>query len=58
MPGRRKQKAQVASRSSNEIRALMLQYFYDRNTNATSARGRKGFSIKISDIRKELKASG
>src|SRR6266571_5331989 len=57
MPGRRKQKAQVASRSSNEIRALMLQYFYDRNTNATSARGRKGFSIKISDIRKELKAS-
>ncbi len=57
MSVRRKEKAQVASRSSNEIRALMLQYFYDRNTNATSARGRKGFSIKISDIRKELKAS-
>jgi len=35
----------------------MLQYFYDRNRNATSARGKKGFSVKISDIRKELKAS-
>ena len=34
----------------------MLQYFYDRNQNATSARGKKGFAIKISDVRKELKA--
>jgi hypothetical protein len=35
----------------------MLQYFYERNKNATSARGKKGFAIKISDIRKELKAT-
>lgn len=28
--------------SSNEIRRIMLQYFYDRNKNATSARGKKG----------------
>lgn len=35
----------------------MLQYFYDRNKGATSARGKKGYAIKISDIRKELKAS-
>lgn len=34
-----------------------MQYFYDRNQNATSARGKKGFAVKISDIRKELKAS-
>lgn len=33
----------------------MLQYFYDRNTAATSARGKKGYSIKITDVRKELK---
>jgi len=35
----------------------MLRYFYDRNKAATSARGKKGFAIKISDVRKELKAS-
>ena len=35
----------------------MLQYFYDRNIMATSARGKKGYAVKISDIRKELKAS-
>jgi hypothetical protein len=35
----------------------MLQYFYDRNKNATSARGKKGSAVKISDVKKELKAS-
>jgi len=35
----------------------MLQYFYDRNNNATSTRGKKGSSVKISDVRKDLKAS-
>jgi hypothetical protein len=35
----------------------MLQYFYDRNNNATSARGKKGSSVKISDVKRELKAS-
>ena len=44
-------------RSRDEIRTVLLQYFYDRNKNATSARGKRGFAIKISDIRKELKAS-
>lgn len=34
----------------------MLQYFYDRNQHATSARGRKGFAVRISDLRRELKA--
>lgn len=45
------------SRSNNEIRTIMLRYFYDRNSTSTSARGKKGFAIKIMDIRKELKAT-
>jgi hypothetical protein len=43
--------------SSNEIRTIMLRYFYDRNKNATSSRGMKGSSVKISDVKRELKAS-
>ena len=43
--------------SSNEIRRIMLRYFYDRNKNATSARGKKGSAAKISDVKRELKAS-
>jgi len=42
--------------TNNEIRTLMLQYFYDRNRNATSSRGKKGSSVKISDVKRELKA--
>lgn len=57
MSTRRPPKAATAVRSSNDIRTIMLRYFYDRNKNATSARGKHGFAIKISDIRKELKAS-
>ncbi|MBL0349517.1 MAG: hypothetical protein IPP68_03955 [Elusimicrobia bacterium] len=43
--------------SNTEIRRIMLQYFYDRNKNATSARGKKGSAVKISDVKKELKAT-
>lgn len=50
-------KSRPPERSPDEIRAIMLAYFYDRNSNATSARGKKGFAIKILDIRKELKSS-
>lgn len=57
MAARRKKKPAPPPRSSDEIRGIMLQYFYDRNKNATSARGKKGFAIKISDVRKELKSS-
>jgi hypothetical protein len=35
----------------------LLQYFYNRNKNATSARGKKGSAVKISDVKRELKAS-
>lgn len=52
-----KKKAATSARTSNEIRAIMLQYFYERNKAATSARGKKGYAIKITDIRRELKAS-
>jgi hypothetical protein len=43
-------------RSNNEIRQIMLQYFYNRNKNATSSMGKKGSAVKISDIKAELKA--
>lgn len=52
-----KKKPAQPRRSNNEIRTIMLRYFYDRNEAATSARGKKGYAIKIRDIRKELKAS-
>ena len=42
--------------SNNEIRRLMLQYFYERNKNATSVMGKKGSAVKISDIKSELKS--
>jgi len=42
---------------SNEIRRFMLRYFHERNKNATSARGKKGSAVKISDVKKELKAA-
>jgi hypothetical protein len=43
--------------TNTEIRRIMLQYFYDRNKNATSSRGKRGSAVKISDVKKELKAS-
>ena len=57
MPARRTAKQASPTRSSNEVRIIILGYFYDRNKAATSARGKKGYAIKISDVRKELKAS-
>lgn len=43
--------------SNNEIRRIMLEYFYGRNKNATSARGKKGSAVKISDVKRELKTA-
>jgi hypothetical protein len=37
------------------VRKQILQYFYDRNAGATSARGKKGSAMKISDVKRELK---
>ena len=44
------------ARTPNEIRRIILRYFYDRNSNATSSRGKKGSAVKISDVKAELKA--
>lgn len=41
---------------NDEIRRLVLQYFYDRYANATSIKGKKGAAATISTIRAELKA--
>jgi hypothetical protein len=43
--------------TNNEIRTIVLRYFYDRNKNATSSRGKKGSSVRISDVKRELKES-
>jgi hypothetical protein len=53
----KKTKTAHAPLSNNEIRRVMLQYFYDRNKNATSARGKTGSAVKISDVKKELKGA-
>lgn len=45
----------LQSYSNDEIRQMVLQYFYDRNSNATSRKGKKGSSIKMQDIKSELK---
>lgn len=52
-----KSKAAQQRPSNTDIRRIMLRYFYDRNRNATSARGKKGAAVKISDVKKELKTS-
>ncbi len=48
-------KKKCGTLTNNEIRRLMLQYFYDRNKTATSITGKKGSAVRISDIKKELK---
>jgi hypothetical protein len=38
------------------VRTAILQYFYDRNARATSRFGKKGSAVKVSDVKRELKA--
>jgi hypothetical protein len=52
-----KRKPSAPTKTNDEIRRILLRYFYDRNRNATSARGKKGSAVKISDVKKELKAA-
>jgi hypothetical protein len=40
---------------NDDKRHKILKYFYDRNSTATSKFGKKGSSVKISDVKKELK---
>jgi hypothetical protein len=48
-------KSKPPERLNTEIRQILLRYFYDRNNNATSSRGKKGSAVKISDVKRELK---
>lgn len=41
---------------NDQIRKQILQYFYERNSNATSRLGKRGSAVKISDAKRELKA--
>jgi hypothetical protein len=52
-----KKKTPQTRPSNNEIRRIMLQYFYERNRNATSSRGKRGSAVKIRDVKSELKAA-
>jgi hypothetical protein len=46
----------AAPRNPNDrIRDKILQYFYDRNANATSRYGKKGSAVRISDVKRDLK---
>ena len=40
---------------NDKIRQKILQFFYERNANATSQYGKKGYALKISNTRKALK---
>jgi hypothetical protein len=51
-----KSKTTVPARTTTQVREVLLRYFYDRNRNATSSRGKKGSAVKISDVKRELKA--
>jgi predicted transcriptional regulator len=51
-----KKDAARAVLSNTDIRRLMLQYFYERNKNATSVMGKRGSAVKISDVKSELRA--
>ena len=42
-------------RTNDDLRRVILHYFYERNQNATSEKGKRGSHVKISDVKKELK---
>ena len=42
---------------NDTTREQILLYFYERNQNATSERGTRGSHVKISDVKRELKAA-
>jgi hypothetical protein len=50
-----KSKVAASAKTNNEVRDIVLRYFYNRNRNATSSRGKKGSAVKISDVKRELK---
>ena len=51
----RSRESLMSPNPNDEIREKMLRYFYDRNANATSERGKRGSQVRISDVKSELK---
>jgi len=47
---------EAAMNPNDVVRRQILQYFYDRNKSAISQRGKKGSALKISDVKRGLKA--
>ncbi len=45
----------IQTYSNDEIRQMILQFFYDKASNATSLRGKKGSSLKMRDVKSGLK---
>jgi hypothetical protein len=41
---------------NDATRRQILEYFYERNAKATSRHGKKGSAVRISDVKRELKA--
>ncbi len=52
----RRSRAPKFEPTNNEVRSIILRYFYDRNANTTSGMGKRGSAIKISDVKAQLKA--
>lgn len=50
-----KAKNPTTTLANDEIRRLMLRYFYDRNRCATSMMGKKGSAVRTSDLKADLK---
>ena len=51
-----KRKPKLPSKTDAQIRPIVLDYFYDRNKNATSISGRRGAAVGIKDVKAELKS--
>jgi hypothetical protein len=52
----REAKPRHESLTNDQIRRLLLLYFYDRNKTATSNMGKRGSAVKIRNIKADLKA--
>lgn len=46
----------IPTYTDDEIREMILQFFYERAKNATSLRGKKGSFLKMKDVKAGLKA--
>jgi len=42
--------------SNDQVRQMILEYFYDRNKKASGRKGKRGSHVRIIDIRSDLKS--